>query len=131
MKEKGFQFANVTHEIKDVPGGPKLVHLTFNHRRGPESQDPQHRLRRQQGDQRQRAEAPDEGQQRARRLDRFIHLPTWVMGVIGGKDTYQEAKFDDDAEKIVEYYRDRGYIKAVVGAPEVKVLEDSDDKKTR
>ena len=35
MKEKGFQFANVTHEIKEVPGGPKLVHLTFIIDEGP------------------------------------------------------------------------------------------------
>ena len=66
MKEKGFQFANVTHEIKDVPGGPKLVHLTFNMDEGPEGQDPEHRLRRQQGDQRRHAEAADEGQQAQR-----------------------------------------------------------------
>ena len=25
LREKGFQFANVTHEIKDVPGGPKVM----------------------------------------------------------------------------------------------------------
>ena len=27
LSEKGFQFAEVTHEIKPMPGGPKLVHL--------------------------------------------------------------------------------------------------------
>ena len=35
------------------------------------------------------------------------------------------------AEAGVAYYRDRGYIRTVVGVPEVKVLGDSDDKKTR
>ncbi len=35
MKEKGFQFAEVTHEIKPVAGGPKLIHLTFNVEEGP------------------------------------------------------------------------------------------------
>ena len=35
MKEKGFQNAEVTHEIKPVAGGPKLVHLTFNINEGP------------------------------------------------------------------------------------------------
>ncbi len=29
------------------------------------------------------------------------------------------------------YYRDHGYVQAHVGAPELKVLEDSKDKKTR
>src|SRR5204863_2924804 len=35
LKEKGFQFATVTHEIQDMPGGPKLVHLTFHMDEGP------------------------------------------------------------------------------------------------
>ena len=35
LREKGFQFADVTHEIKEVPGGPKLVHLTFKMDEGP------------------------------------------------------------------------------------------------
>ena len=55
----------------------------------------------------------------------------WFLSFITGRGTYQEAKFDDDAEKIAEYYRDHGYIKAVVGAPELKFLGDSGDKKTR
>ena len=36
-----------------------------------------------------------------------------------------------DAERVIEYYQDRGFIKVVVGAPEIKVVGDSDDKKTR
>ncbi len=131
MKEKGFQFASVTHEIKDVPGGPKLIHLTFNLDEGPKVKirsidfvgnkamsDGQ--LKGQMKENKERGGFQD-----------LIHLPTWVLGAIGGKDTYQEAKFDDDAEKIASFYRDHGYIKAVVGAPDVKVLEDSQDKKTR
>src|SRR6478672_7106789 len=35
LKEKGFQFATVTHEIQEMPGGPKLVHLTFHMDEGP------------------------------------------------------------------------------------------------
>ena len=52
LKEKGFPYADVTHTIAPMPGGPKLVHLTFNMSEGPEGQDPPGRLRRQQGDQR-------------------------------------------------------------------------------
>ena len=51
--------------------------------------------------------------------------------MFAGRSTYQEAKFDEDADKVVEYYRDQGYITARVGAPELKVVSDSDDKKTR
>src|SRR5437763_11386487 len=35
LREKGFQFADVKHEIKEVSGGPKLVHITFNMDEGP------------------------------------------------------------------------------------------------
>src|SRR6185436_19392861 len=31
----------------------------------------------------------------------------------------------------LEYYRDRGYVRAQVGEPEITVLNDSPDKKTR
>src|SRR5207237_2138515 len=55
----------------------------------------------------------------------------WFLSFISGRGTYQETKFDDDAEKVVEYYRDHGYFKANVGAPQQKVLADSPDKKTR
>jgi len=131
MKEKGFQFADVTHEIKEVPGGPKLIHLTFNLNEGPKVKIrsinfvgnkaiSDSALKRQMKDNKERGGFTD-----------LIHLPSAIMGAIGGKDTYQEAKFDDDAEKIASYYRDQGYIKAVVGAPDVRVLEDSEDKKTR
>jgi outer membrane protein insertion porin family len=131
MKEKGFQFASVTHEIKDVPGGPKLIHLTFNLDEGPKVKIrsinfignkaiSDGALKRQMKENKERGGFTD-----------LIHLPSAVMGAIGGKDTYQEAKFDDDAEKIASYYRDQGYIKAVVGAPDIRVIEDSQDKKTR
>src|SRR5262252_4230495 len=36
LREKGFQFAEVTPEIKEIQGGgPKLVHVTFNLDEGP------------------------------------------------------------------------------------------------
>ncbi len=120
MKEKGFQFAQVTHDIKELPGGPKLVHLTFHMDEGPKV-----KIRHIEfvgnkaiGDGALRRQMKDNKQQ-------------WWLSFISGRGTYQEAKFDDDAEKVAEYYRDHGYIKAVIGAPELKFLGDSSDKKTR
>ena len=120
MKEKGFTDAEVTHEIKEVAGGPKLVHLTFNINEGPSV--------------------------KIRKID-FIGNTAisdgtlkhqmkatkqqWFLSFLNGRGTYQETKFDDDAGKIVEFYQDRGYIKANVGAPETKVVGESKDKKTR
>ncbi len=54
----------------------------------------------------------------------------WVR-MFAGLSTYQEGKFDEDADKVLSYYRDRGYITARVGQPELKVVSDSKDKKTR
>ena len=48
-----------------------------------------------------------------------------------GRGVYQETKFEEDAERVLDYYRDHGYIRAQVGEPQVRTLEDSDDKKTR
>ncbi len=120
LKEKGFQFASVTHEIKELPGSPKLVHLTFLMDEGPKVKIRSiefvgnkaigtHALKRQMKENKEQ----------------------WIFSFITSRGTYQEAKFDDDAEKMVSYYRDHGYINARVGAPELKFLGDSSDKKTR
>jgi outer membrane protein insertion porin family len=131
LREKGFQFADVKPEIKEIPGGPKLVHVTFNLDEGPKvkirSIDfvgnkamSDGTLKRQLKDNKERGPFTD-----------FVHFPTWFLTLIGDHGTYQETKFDDDAEKIVAHYRDQGYLRANVGVPELKVLDDSDDKKTR
>src|SRR5438094_1927308 len=125
LREKGFQFADVKPEIAEMPGGPKLVHLTFHLDEGPKVKIRRidfvgnkafsdGKLKKQMKENRERPEMQD-----------AFHLPMWFMSILGDKGTYQEPKFDDDAEKIVEFYRDHGYIKANVGVPELKVLHDS------
>ena len=120
MKEKGFQNAEVTHEIKEMPGGPKLVHLTFHIDEGPKVKIKKITFI---GN-----KAIGSGTLQKQMKE---NKPQWFWSFISGRGTYQETKFDDDAEKVLEYYRDHGYFKANVGAPEIKVLGDSDDKKTR
>jgi outer membrane protein insertion porin family len=131
LREKGFQFADVRPEITEMPGGPKLVHLTFHMEEGPKvkirSVDfignhavNDGTLKKQMKQNRERPEMRD-----------AFHLPGWFMSVIGDRGTFQEPKFEEDADKIIEYYRDHGYIRVNVGAPEVKVITDSEDKKTR
>ena len=120
MKDKGFQDSVVTHEIKEVPGGPKLVNLTFHIDEGPNvkirkvsfvgNKDvPVGTLKRQMKGTKQE----------------------WFLSFLNGRGTFQESKFDEDAEKVVEYYQNRGYIKAVVGAPTLKPVGESKNKKTR
>ena len=98
-----------------MPGGPKLVHLTFKMDEGPKVKIQQHRVRRQQGDQRRRAQQQMKENKAALAVLVVHHRP----------GTYQEDKFDEDAEQVTEYYRDHGYISAQVGEPELKVIEDS------
>jgi outer membrane protein insertion porin family len=131
LREKGFQFADVTHEIAEVPGGPKLVHLTFKMDEGPKV-----KIRKVEflgnkaiGDGKLKKQMKENKERPA--FQDAVHMPFWFMSLIGDKGTYQEPKFDEDAEKIVEYYRDNGYIKASVGVPELKVIQDTEDKKTR
>jgi outer membrane protein insertion porin family len=118
--DEGFQFADVTHEIKEVGGGPKLVHLTFHINEGPKVKirdiDFVNNTAIGDGTLKRRMKETKE---------------QWFLSFITGRGTYQEAKFEEDADKVVEFYRDRGYIAARVGQPELKYLEDSSDGKTR
>lgn len=120
MKEKGFQFANVSHEIKELPGGPKLVHLTFSMDEGPKV-----KIR--------NIEFVGNEAVGDRALKRHMkqNKEQWFLSFMSGRGTYQENKFDEDAERVTEFYRDKGYVKAVIGQPELKFLEDSGDKSTR
>ena len=120
MKEKGFTDAQVTHEIKPVAGGPKLVHLIFNINEGPS-------VKIRKIDFIGNTAISDgalKGQMKNTREE-------WFLSFLNGRGTYQETRFDEDAGKIVEFYQNQGYIKANVGAPEARVVANSDDMKTR
>ena len=131
LREKGFQFATVKAEIKEIPGGPKLIHITFNMDEGPKVKIKKIEFvgNKAVSDRTLKAQLK-ENKEHGPFTD-FIHFPTWFMALIGDQGTYQETKFDEDAEKVVAYYRDHGYLRANVGVPELKEVSDSDDKKTR
>jgi len=120
LKEKGFQFSSVTHEIQPVAGGPKLVNLTFNLDEGPKV-----KIRKIEFDGNQAAS------ERALKRQMKTNKAKWFLSFLGGRGTYQEAKFEEDADRVMQYYLDRGYINAQVGTPDLKFIEDSSDKKTR
>ncbi len=120
LSEKGHQFAEVTHQVTPMPGGPKLVHLSFVINEGPKV-----RIREIDfvGN-----KAVSDG---ALRKQMKANKQEWPFSFITGRGTFQEAKFEEDAEHVSEYYRNKGYIAARLGAPELKYLEDSSDGKTR
>lgn len=120
LAEKGYQFASVTPEIKPMPGGPKLVHLTFNVIDGPKV-----KIR--------NIEFVGNKAIGDRALARQMkeNKKQWFLSFVTGRGTYQEAKFEEDADKIIEYYRNKGYVTSRVGQPELKYLYDSADAETR
>src|SRR4029077_13813833 len=132
LREKGVQFAEVTPDIKEISGGgPKLVHVTFTMDEGPKVKIRKidFAAKKASGDSALKAQLKDNTERGS--FQDFIHFPTWFMGLIGDHGTYQEQKFDEDAEKVVAYYRDHGYLRANIGVPEMKTVEDATDKKTR
>ena len=118
--EQGYQFAEVKPTTKPVAGGPKLVHLTFNIDEGP-------KVKIRAVDFVGNKDVGDgtlEGKMKENKSK------GWLSFIRGG-GTFKEDKFEEDADKIIEYYRDRGYIAAAVGQPDLKILEDENDGSTR
>jgi outer membrane protein insertion porin family len=120
MAEKGFTNAEVSHKVTPVAGGPKLVNVTFQVSEGPKI-----KIRKVEfvGNQ-----AIGDG-----KLQRKLkeNKPKGILSFITGGGTYKEAEFEADADKVVEYYQNRGYVKARIGQPELKVLENTKDGKSR
>ena len=120
LKEKGFQNAEVTTSIMELPGGPKLIHLSFNMSEGP-------KVKIRKIDFTGNSAASDRSLRRRMKDNK----QQWFLSFITGRGTYSETKFAEDADRVMQWYLDRGYINAQVGAPDIKVLGDSTDKKTR
>lgn len=120
LAEKGYLDSRVTHTITNLAGGPKLVNITFSIDEGP-------KLRIDNVEFVGNAVFSD----RKLRGQMKENKARGMLGFITGGGTYQEAKFADDAEKVVEFYRDRGYIAVRVGQPELKTLSTDKDSKTR
>jgi outer membrane protein insertion porin family len=120
MAEKGYQFAEIKSSVEALPGGPKLVKVVFDINEGPKV--------------RVRSiafignQAFGDGTLKRKMKDTKTQ---WMFSWITGRGTYQEAKFEEDAEKVETHYREKGYIQARIGQPEIKTLEDSADKNTR
>ena len=118
--EKGYQFATVTPVVSEVADATKLVNVTFRIAEGP------------------RVAIRDVEFLGNRHIsdDRLEHVlkanrPQGLLSITNGSGTYKEDKFADDAETIESYYRNRGYISAQVGQPEIRPLDDSADGRTR
>jgi outer membrane protein insertion porin family len=120
MSEKGYQFAEVTSKVEALPGGPKLVKVLFDVQEGP-------KVRIREVDFDGNEALSDRALRRKMKETKQHGAFSWLTG--GG--TFKEAKFEEDADLVVAHYRNKGYIEARVGTPELKTLQDSPDGKTR
>jgi len=118
--EKGYQFAEVAHEMTALPGGPKVVQLVFNIDEGP------------------KVEVNDitfvgNDSVRAGVLKKQMTntRERWMFSLITGRGAYRPLGFEQDADALVAYYRSLGYIDAQVGQPELEYGEVSTSGKTR
>jgi outer membrane protein insertion porin family len=120
LSEKGFLDSTVTHTVTPMADGPKTVHLTFSIDEGPKYSVREIDFvgNKAIGDRTLRRQMKDTKEH-------------WMLSFITGRGTYKEAKYEEDAEKVQTYYRDRGYITTRVGNPEISTLETSADGKTR
>ncbi len=120
MSEKGYQFAEVTSKVEALPAGPKLVKVIFDVQEGP-------KVRIREVDFDGNEALSDRALRRKMKETKQHSSLSWLLG--GG--TFKEAKFEEDADLVVAHYRNKGYIEARVGTPELKTLQDSPDGKTR
>ncbi len=118
--EKGYQFVEVKPEIKPVEGGTKIVNVTFHITEGP-------KVKIRDVDFVGNSAVSDGKLSKQLKENKGPGMFSFVLG----SGTYKEEKFEEDADRVVEYYRDRGYIGVRVGQPDLKILEDSRDQKTR
>ena len=120
MAEKGYEFAEVTTTVEPLPAGPKLVKVVFDIKEGPQVKIRTIDI-----------VGNEAVGDRAVKRQMKATKEHWFMSWITGRGKYQEAKFEEDADRVIQYYRNRGFVQARVGQPELKVLEDSPDAKTR
>jgi outer membrane protein insertion porin family len=120
LAEKGHDFAEVTHEIRPAAGGPKIVTLVFNIVDGPKVKvrDIEFVGNTAMGD----------GTLKRKMKNTKEH---WWLSFLTGRGTYQATKFEEDADRLVQHYRNEGYVSAQIGQPEMEFLDDSEDGETR
>ena len=120
LSEKGYLDSSVVHSITPVTSGTKTVNLTFTI-----SEGPKYKIKKIDfvGN-----KQVSDGKLRKQMKD--IKAMSWLSWITQ-KGTYKEDKYAEDAEKVVAYYRDNGYLRVRVDNPEVKTLENSKDGKKR
>jgi outer membrane protein insertion porin family len=120
LSEKGYLDSTVTHATTPIAGGPKLVNLTFTITEGPK-----YKIR----------DIDFVGNEAIgdRALKRRMKetKEQWLLSFLTGRGAYKQDKYAEDAEKVVGFYRDHGYLRVRVDNPELRTLETDADGRTR
>jgi outer membrane protein insertion porin family len=119
--EKGYEYADVKPEIKPVSTATKTVNVSFHITEGP-------KVRIRSVDFMGNSAIEDGAL--AGKMKENKGPNKWLLFMSKG-GTFKEGKFEEDADKVQEYYREHGYVKAQIGQPQLRVLEDDKDGKTR
>lgn len=122
LAEAGYHDPVVTHEIEAVAGGPKRVRLVFTIEDGPETQIREIEFS---GNEKE-SDGALRKQMKANTTPRI-----WPISIFSDRGIYKEHRFAEDADAIVQHYRNQGYVRAQVGQPELTTLEDSGDGRQR
>ncbi|MDE1154372.1 MAG: outer membrane protein assembly factor BamA [Acidobacteriaceae bacterium] len=112
LGEHGHQFASIRTEIKTIP--PAAVAVTFNVKEGPTVKVGHIRF---EGN--EHVSAHD--LRASMRNLKPIGLPHSLIFENIFPRTYDASKLDEDADRVRQAYRDRGYAKAITGEPETNV----------
>jgi outer membrane protein insertion porin family len=117
---KGYRYSEVKTAITPVEGAAKRVNVTFTISEGPKVaiRDVQFLGNHAFSDDELASALKDNRAQN-------------VLSLVSGRGTFNEDKYADDAERVIEYYIDRGYINAQVGQPQLRELDDSDNGRVR
>jgi outer membrane protein insertion porin family len=120
LAEAGYMDSTVGHRLTPIGSGPKLVQLTFSIADGP-----RYRIRNIEFD----GNAAISDRALAHKMKDTKEQ--WLFSFLTGRGTYKEASYPDDAERLVEHYRNNGFLRVRVDNPQLRVLRDSADGKTR
>jgi hypothetical protein len=123
MTEKGFANSRISHTLTEVAGGPKLVNVTFIINEGPKDKISKLDF--------VGNSAVSDGALTKRLKENKPKKSFLVGGWFRGGGTWKETAFEEDAARVVDFYQRKGYARARVGQPEVKVLRESKDGSTR
>ena len=113
---EGYPFATVAHEVRELAGANKVVELTFLLEAGPKVHVEEIEF----AGNEQLSDGELKGQMKEVK-------ERWWLSWMTGRGTYKEALFEQDADRLVARYLDKGYIDARVGQPETEYLEASPD----